>query len=71
MADDLVLGAVEVRDVGQDQGVPTVQLLAVIGDLLGGLPAVRTLAPAPAVHCVPLAVKLDLQLALAPRAGAL
>lgn len=58
------------RDVGQGQGVPAVQLLAEAGDPPGVLPAARAEAPALPVHRVPLAVEVGLQLALARRAGA-
>lgn len=71
MAGDLVLRSVEAREVGENQGLPAVQLLAELGGPLGVYRAVRALAPAPAVNRVPLVMEVDLQLALALRVGAL
>lgn len=66
IAGDLVLGIVEAREVVEDHGLPTVQLLAEIGDL----PEVFPVDPTPAVNRVPHLFEVDFQLALAPRGGA-
>lgn len=60
VAGDLVLGTVEGREVGEGQGLPTVQLLAESRGLLETLLAVLALA----VNRVPHATQVDLQLAL-------
>lgn len=71
VAGDLAPGTVEVREVGKGQGLPAGQLPAEMRSLLGVLPAVGALTPAPAGHRVPhFAVPGGLQLALAVRVGA-
>ena len=71
-AGDLALGSLpfEVTDVGEEQGLPASQRLAELPGLTGVLPVERAQAPALAVHRVPLVLVIDLQMALAPRAGA-
>lgn len=61
----MVLGTAEAREVAEAQGSLTAQLPAGLGGLLRLLPAVRALAPAPAVNRVPRVLETDLQLALA------
>lgn len=71
MAGDVVPGAPEERDWAEEQGFPALHFLAEPGGHAGVPLAARALAPAPAIHCVPLAIEEDLYLALALRAGAL